>query len=72
MGHLQPIQSIAISPDGKYIVSGSSDAFIKIWNLSERMEERTLTGHTKTILSVAISPDGEHIVSSSRDSFVKI
>ena len=45
-GHTNYVTSVAISQDGKYLVSGSRDKTIKVWNLEERREEFTLTGHT--------------------------
>ncbi|CAA6804629.1 MAG: High-affnity carbon uptake protein Hat/HatR [uncultured Sulfurovum sp.] len=67
-----PINAIAISEDGKYIVSGSSDKSIKIWDRSTGELERSLTGHTGSIYSVAISRDGKTIVSGSSDKSIKI
>jgi WD40 repeat protein len=64
--------SVAISQDGKYIVSGSADNSIKIWNIQERREECSLTGHTNAVYSVAISQDGKYIVSGSVDKSIKI
>ena len=58
-GHTDSVSSVAISQDGKYLISGSADATIKVWNLKERREEFTLTGHTSKVSSVAISQDGK-------------
>ena len=57
---------------GKYIVSGSNDNTIKIWNFETKAEIRTLTGHRDTIRSVAISSDSSSIVSASFDSTIRI
>jgi WD40 repeat protein len=56
--------SVAFSPDGKNIASGSEDKPIKLWNLDGK-ELRTLTGHSNAVLSVAFSPDGKTIASGS-------
>ena len=55
-----------------FIVNGSSDNKIKIWNLEEMREECTLEGHTMTVNSVAISEDQKYIVSGSDDKTIKI
>jgi len=45
-GHSNEIQSIAFSPDGKILASGSADKTIKIWDVKKGKEIRTLTGHS--------------------------
>ena len=64
--------SVAISKDGKTIVSGSGDSSIKIWDRATGKLLKTLKGHTHGISSVTISTDGKYIVSSSLDGSVKI
>ena len=71
-GHTSWINSIAISPDGKYIVSGSDDETIKIWDIKTAECLNTLLGHSETVSSVTISPDGKYIVSGSIDKTIKI
>ncbi|WP_051340066.1 hypothetical protein [Planktothrix agardhii] len=66
------VLSLAISPDGQILVSGSADNTIKIWQLSTGEELRTLTGHSESVNSVAISPDGQILVSGSDDKTIKI
>ena len=44
LGHSDGVNAVAISPDGKYIVSGSEDKSIKVWDLSSGREIHTLTG----------------------------
>jgi WD40 repeat protein len=55
----EPINSIAISPDGKLLVSG--DKKIKVWNLATGELLRTLSGHSRNVNSIAISLDGQII-----------
>ena len=71
-GHTSLINSIAISPDGKYIVSGSWDATIKIWDIKTGECLNTLEGHKDSVNSIVISPDGKYIVSASSDNTIKI
>ncbi|TAF04316.1 MAG: hypothetical protein EAZ78_09570, partial [Oscillatoriales cyanobacterium] len=71
-GQSYRVKSLAISPDGQTLVSGSFDKTIKIWQLSTGRELRTLTGHSSEVNSVAISPDGQTLVSGSYDSTIKI
>ena len=45
LGHSDEVYTVAISPDGKYIVSGSRDMSIKVWDLLSGREIHTLTGN---------------------------
>ncbi|MBD1921335.1 serine/threonine protein kinase [Microcoleus sp. FACHB-831] len=71
-GHSGFVYSVAISPDGQTLVSGSDDKTIKIWNLASGKLIRTLQGNSHQINSVAISPDGQTLVSGSDDYKIKI
>ena len=66
------VNSIAISPHGDYIVSGSGDRTIKIWDFYTGECLHTLKGHSNSVSSVVISCDGDLIVSSSRDRTIKV
>ncbi|KAJ2913615.1 hypothetical protein MD484_g6798, partial [Candolleomyces efflorescens] len=72
-GHSHHVSTVAISLDGKRIVSGSWDGTIRIWDM-EKGEQvgSSLRGHDSFIRSVAISPNGELIVSSSDDRTVRV
>ncbi|QNP29227.1 nSTAND1 domain-containing NTPase [Cylindrospermopsis curvispora] len=64
--------SVTISPDGKTLVSASSDKTIKIWDMATGKGKHTLTGHQESVNSVTISPDGKTLVSASSDNTIKI
>lgn len=70
--HAGSVNSVAISPNGQNLVSGSSDQTIKVWELSTGKLVRTLTGHENLVNSVAISPDGQTLVSGSHDQTIKV
>jgi len=71
-GHNDLVNSVAYSPDGRYIVSGSRDNTIKVWDARTYKEVETLRGHNRWVYSVAYSPDGRYIVSGSEDATIKV
>lgn len=70
--HLDEVKSVAISPDGQTLISGSADTIIKIWCLNTAKLKHTLTGHSDAVNSVTVSPDGQILVSGSADKTIKI
>lgn len=71
-GHAETVTSLALTPDNKYIVSGSQDYSVKVWSVHTLEEEFTLLGHTSSITSLAVTPDGKQIISGSEDQTIKI
>ncbi|MFE1746484.1 protein kinase [Coleofasciculus sp. H7-2] len=71
-GHAGGVTSIALSPDGQFLVSSSLDQTIKIRNIRTKEIIHTLTGHSGYVYSVAISSDGQTLVSGSADKTIKV
>ena len=60
------MSSVAFSPDGKRIVTGSADNTVRLWEAdSGKPIGEPMKGHTDRVQSVAFSPDGKRIVSGS-------
>jgi WD40 repeat protein len=66
------INSLAFSPDGKILASGSQDKTVKLWKLETGEEIYTLAGHSDDVCSVAFSPNGKILASSSKDKTIKL
>lgn len=64
-GHSESVESVAISPDGWTLASGSGDKTIQLWDLSTGRLLCPLKGHSTVVRSLAFSPDGKTLVSSS-------
>src|SRR5262249_8179888 len=64
--------SLAITPDGEILVSGSVNGSVGVWSLATGKERAVLTGHQNSIWDLAISPDGKMVASASWDKTVKL
>ncbi|EED14601.1 G-protein beta WD- 40 repeats containing protein, putative [Talaromyces stipitatus ATCC 10500] len=71
-GHSCPVLTVAFSPDGNQIASGSDDNTIKLWDATTGDLQETLTGHLGRVLTVDFSPDGKQIASGSDDDTIKL
>ena len=71
-GHKGRVNSVAVSPDGKWAASGSHDNTVKVWDLETGECLKTLKGHTDWVQSVAITQDGKQILSGSNDHTFRI
>jgi hypothetical protein len=72
-GHTYGVKSVAFSPDGKHIVSGSLDNTVRMWDAQTgKLVSDPFEGHTNGVNSVTFSPDGKHIVSGSDDNTIKM
>ena len=63
---------MAFSPNGKQVVSGSSDKSVKLWNIETGTCESTMTCHSDGVSSVAFSVDGQWVVSGSMDKTIRL
>ncbi|MEM1170079.1 MAG: serine/threonine-protein kinase [Cyanobacteria bacterium P01_H01_bin.35] len=71
-GYLGEVNTIALTPDGQTLVSGSLNT-IKIWNLKTgELKSNIRDAHTDKITTLAISPNGEILVSGSKDKNIRI
>lgn len=66
-GHEGPISTLAFTPDGKYLISGSWDRTIRVWSIFDRSQSSESLQLTSDLLRVAISPDSSQIAASTLD-----
>jgi WD40 repeat protein/serine/threonine protein kinase len=71
VGHTDTVWSVAFSPDGQRLASGSSDQTVKIWDSATGNELFALRGHAGPVLGVAVSSDGQRLASGSSDQTVR-
>ena len=71
-GHGSKITCFFFSSDGRFIVSGSMDNTLKLWDIQTGKEIRAFIGHKGNINSVAISDNNKYILSTSNDKTIKL
>ena len=71
-GHSNTVYGVAFSPDGRTVVSSSSDKTLKLWSVSGGECLKTFQGHSSYVTNVVFSSDGRTVVSGSWDNTLKL
>jgi WD40 repeat protein len=72
LGHASRITSLAFSPDGAFLASGSLDNTVKIWDLAVPNEEPVTIDHGAWVWAVAFAPEGDRLASAGADRTVRL
>ena len=73
LGDRGPVLSVAFSPDGQRVATGSDDNTARVWELSGATPAATvLEGHRGAVRNVAFSPDGGRVVTGSDDDTARV
>lgn len=75
-GHSGRVNSVDVSPDGRLVVTASSDKHAYIWNYNNTIKQfsvyDSLVGHKDTIWSSRFNKTGKYVITASKDSTIKI
>uniref|UniRef100_A0A8C0GSB4 Striatin 3 n=1 Tax=Chelonoidis abingdonii TaxID=106734 RepID=A0A8C0GSB4_CHEAB len=76
VAHLDAVTSLAVDPNGIYLMSGSHDCSIRLWNLDSKTCVQEITAHRKkldeSIHDVAFHPSKAYIASAGADALAKV
>lgn len=71
-GHTGAVKSVAFSPDGGRIITGSADHTAKIWDMASGEALLTLQGHSGSVNAACFSPDGVQLLTASGDGTARV
>ena len=68
--HADAVKAVAVSPDGRFVLSASRDATLAMWEAGSGKRLRLFNGHRAGVACAAFSPDGKKVLSGSQDRLV--
>jgi hypothetical protein len=72
VGHKDPVECVAVSPDRRFALTGGRDNTMRLWSLETGKELRRFNGHTDYVRAVHFLPDGKRVVSACDDKMLRI
>ncbi len=71
-GHTGAVAGVAITPDGKTLISIGNDNAVRVWDIAAGKLVKSLEGHTSWIGSVVVTPDGAKAITAGGDYLIRV
>lgn len=72
LGHSGPVTGLAVTADGKALVTAGEDKTVRVWDVTSAKQLRAFQGHQTKLTAVAVRPDGKQIASGSEDGGIRV
>ena len=72
VGHSGTVNSLAVTADGKFLVTGGEDKSVRVWDVASGKQLRSFQGHTDAVTAVAVRGDGRQVASASGDGAMRV
>ena len=72
VGHTDFVHAVAISADGRYVLTGSDDKTTRLWDLATGQQIRSFGGNESEVNVVAFSPDGRTVMSAEKEKSIRM
>jgi WD40 repeat protein len=66
------VSALALSPDGRWLASGSDDGAVRLWETATGGEVRQIAAHTRSVWALSFSPDGKMLTTGGGDGSVRL
>src|SRR5579875_3209437 len=71
-GHTDAVRCLAFAPDGRRLVSGSSDGSLRLWDVVTGRQQAQWPGHAGWVVATSFTPDGQALASGGNDQWVRL
>eukprot|EP00347_Sterkiella_histriomuscorum_P001221 403372861 len=71
-GHYDEPLCLAVSPNGKYLVSGGKDRIVRVWDIHNQQQIQTFMGHRDSITSIKFDRENDQFYTVSNDRSLKV
>ena len=71
-GHAGAVSDLAVTRDGKTLITGGDDRTVRVWDADARKQVRSFQGHMTKVVAVAARGDGRQVASASEDGAIRL